>query len=139
MVATATVPGRPPSPVHSIQESTATFGVHERAMEQSTVHFALDDPRPKHGTPLKGREHYDPSSSSVPEVNLNGSALPKSSTRVPKTSAPPAAGVVDSAWGANFWVTLIEPQVRPYLPFAMCDDHRCIAAGWLRMWKDLLC
>lgn len=55
----------------------------------------------------------------VPELNVNGSALPKESGSSPRTSkaspkisAAPSNAEQDSGWGSNFWVTLIEPQVR---------------------------
>lgn len=68
----------------------------------------------------------------VPQLSLNGTALtshsystkqpltsPASANPTNPTARPPKSPAVqtpiteiDSAWGANFWVTLIEPQVR---------------------------
>lgn len=55
----------------------------------------------------------------VPEVNLNGTALPtpaasgsRTAQRPQKSSTAAVAEAETSAWGANFWVTLIDPQVR---------------------------
>lgn len=55
----------------------------------------------------------------VPEVNLNGTALPtpaasgsRTAQRPHKSSTATVAEAETSAWGANFWVTLIDPQVR---------------------------
>lgn len=78
----------------SARGSTATFGVPMRgfgAMQQ--------------------QQHAPKTARNVPEVNVNGEA-PPATPRTPKPG--PAAGVAepDSQWGANFWVTLIEPQVR---------------------------
>ena len=55
-------------------------------------------------------------SQTVPEVNLNGGALPtpSSSRAAPRTQKSSTATIAEgdgSTWGANFWVTLIQPQV----------------------------
>ena len=53
---------------------------------------------------------------SVPELNINGTSLSTSPTttalRPPKSPTVAGGGSSNSAWGANFWVTLVEPQVR---------------------------
>ncbi|KAI5118195.1 hypothetical protein M0805_005549 [Coniferiporia weirii] len=56
----------------------------------------------------------------IPEVSLNGGGAPASAPaqRAPKSSAAPSVSDADSAWGANFWVTLIEPQSQT--PFYAC-------------------
>lgn len=46
----------------------------------------------------------------VPAVNVNGAPL--RSPRPPKASTEPGEGVDEGGWGSNFWVTLVDPQVR---------------------------
>ena len=52
----------------------------------------------------------DASNNQIPQLSINGGLLPSQSP----TSRQPKSPVIeiDNAWGANFWVTLIEPQVR---------------------------
>ena len=47
----------------------------------------------------------------VPQVNVNGEPL-----RSPRPSGTfaPAFDPDSSTWGANFWVTLVDPQVRQF-------------------------
>ncbi|KAL5484811.1 hypothetical protein ACEPAI_7453 [Sanghuangporus weigelae] len=74
----------------------------------------------------------------VPQLSLNGTALSSHSHSLKQPTSPPASAnsanptarppkspaaqtpvaEIDSAWGANFWVTLIEPQSQT--PFYAC-------------------
>ncbi|KAH8119629.1 hypothetical protein DFH11DRAFT_1501731 [Phellopilus nigrolimitatus] len=54
----------------------------------------------------------------VPAVSLNGGGPPPAATPRPPKAAPAPLVEVDSAWGANFWVTLIQPQSQT--PFYAC-------------------
>jgi hypothetical protein len=50
----------------------------------------------------------------VPEVSVNGTPL--RTPRPAKKSTPPTTtDVDDTAWGAIFWVTLVDPQVLVFL------------------------
>lgn len=56
-------------------------------------------------------------------LNGNGSAAVRS-PKSPAVQTPTSTIEVDSAWGANFWVTLIEPQVRALSILLLPMDHR---------------
>lgn len=62
----------------------------------------------------------------IPEVNVNGGAPPQESTSVARSANMSAASSTteqDSGWGSNFWVTLIEPQVRSFV--SSCWTSAC--------------
>lgn len=105
------------SPDHSCAPSTArssaTFGPidgsysrrrHSSSSERSK---AYDNPA---GNP-NGNVNGVVATDVVPEVNINGAPL--RTARPPKSSTGPVeAGTHEAGWGSNFWVTLVDPQVR---------------------------
>lgn len=49
----------------------------------------------------------------IPAVVVNGKKRDSTSLDLkPSTSAPAIHGGGDDGWGSNFWVTLVDPQVR---------------------------
>lgn len=126
------------SPVHSVQGSTATFG-HGRVSfdlhtppsmlkQQLQQQQGANNDQP---TVPTNNNNTNPITSgmtttTIPEVNVNGAAVispnrpqkPAVNTAVSASSSTGSGGGGVSAgakenegWGANFWVTLIEPQV----------------------------
>lgn len=91
-----------PGSAPSLPRSSATFGHadHSRRPSTSSEHSKLASEQPV---------LTKPHSSNVPEVNVNGAPL---RTPRPAKNPPPANGDGDeTAWGSNFWVTLVDPQV----------------------------
>lgn len=93
----------------------------------ASVHFALDDreaARRDHiHSKVKGNGVQGAKGASAEANSATGASSSKATPRPPKpktqSSMPTTssnssifAGAADSAWGANFWVTLVEPQVR---------------------------
>lgn len=93
------------SPARSRPESTATFGLNGNHADTASVSGA--------GSEAGNARH------SVPDLSVNGSSLPQAVPRPPKSSTP-SVGEGENMWGANFWVTLVEPQVcRMKIPFRL--------------------
>ena len=96
------------SPTHSVQGSTATFGTPGRnGREKPLTRESGAD-----GGDGAGDGAGPSRAAAIPEVNVNGNAPPTPSAARPrpsKTSTAPSE--VETGWGANFWVTLMEPQV----------------------------
>lgn len=60
----------------------------------------------------------------TPEVHVNGSPLKKGPIqRTPKSSLQ-GQGQDEAAWGKNFWVTLVDPQVRVFSSWLWFFDFR---------------
>ena len=51
-----------------------------------------------------------------PEVRLNGRRASNASLRGGAANANVNGGRGDDGWGSNFWVTLVDPQVRSFVP-----------------------
>lgn len=88
----------------SLPRSDATFGHVELSPKQSMS--SSDRPKTS-ASEVSGNSM----TKAVPEVSVNGTPL---RTPRPAKSAPSTLGgdSDDSAWGSNFWVTLVDPQVR---------------------------
>jgi membrane peptidoglycan carboxypeptidase len=117
------------SPVHSVQGSTATFGhgrvsfdlhtppsVLKQHQQQSQQQYSSTD----HTVSAPVTSDLTTNRTTIPELNVNGTAVISPEPRPRKAStasnARGDAGAAggkegESQWGANFWVTLIEPQV----------------------------
>ncbi len=102
------------------------------AAHPASVHFALDEAARRDHTHMpskaKGNGAQGPKGAST-EANSISASSSKPTPRPPKpktqslmsttsTGSSVFAGAADSAWGANFWVTLVEPQVSCCFAFA---------------------
>ena len=85
----------------------------QSALQEPTLHSSTKQDGPTTPTPTS----FDDSSAMLPapELRLNGRRASAASLRGAANGARP-----DDGWGSNFWVTLVDPQVRlfataPYL------------------------
>ncbi|KLO06856.1 hypothetical protein SCHPADRAFT_837440, partial [Schizopora paradoxa] len=96
----------------------------------ASVHFAPDAARRDHTHPKAKGNGAQGTKGASTEANTGIGASsskttprpskPKTQTSMPSMSSSSSvfAGAADSAWGANFWVTLVEPQTGT--PFYAC-------------------
>ncbi|KIM79002.1 hypothetical protein PILCRDRAFT_573568 [Piloderma croceum F 1598] len=97
-----------PTSTPSLPRSSATFGPADPPSKQSTS----SSDRPKTSTSDRSATSSSVKAMTmtriVPEVSVNGTPL---RTPRPVKSAPAMNGEIDdTAWGSNFWVTLVDPQ-----------------------------
>ena len=69
---------------------------------------ASSDKRKSYQT-LQDKGKAPQASASTPELHVNGSPVRGAATRSTKSANSNASD--ETAWGANFWVTLVDPQV----------------------------
>ena len=107
-------PRSPTSPTHSVQELTVTFGMHNRFLEQlggNTASHAAGGSRS--GATQVGSSGETSKQTTKPEVNITDEAVPSMPmTESRRTKMPVTPVEAVARRGANFWVTLIEPQGR---------------------------
>lgn len=94
-----------PSSAPSLPRSSATFGPVGQLRRRSTS--SERDKAPE--SSIAGSTSNNPRANAVSEVSVNGT--PTRAAR-PAKKAPTINGDGDDvAWGSNFWVTLVDPQV----------------------------
>lgn len=101
------------SPEPSIARSSATFGPggggHSRKSSLKS-----------NGNDMNGKKDGKEPKRDIPEVNLNGTPLrtprPRKSSNLNNGNVNGGAGAPGEGeggeWGSQFWVTLVDPQVR---------------------------
>lgn len=116
MMATVAKSGSPhvriASTASSRADSVTTFGRHTGFASLAEQAHRLENANVNNsnGTPTKNGTNGGSGSGS----NAKGDSVSskQSFARKKKSSASTEGGEGESRWGANFWVTLVEPQVR---------------------------